>query len=622
VKGADVSRAGLFRRFLRESLRPYVALQIEIFACLAIGVALELADPLLLRAIIDRALGDGDRSALWLFAGLLALVFVFRTAFRLLNVWLYSYAGLRVLFDLRRRVFEHALKLSPYFFRGERQGDILARMTADVDVLQQTAAFTVVNAAHDILTIGGIVALLLWLDPLLTVALAAAYPLLIVAVVRVNRRLREQGLAVREAYGGLFTFLEERLSGVRLIQEFRREKTAARGHVEAARPLIDSNIRLSMLGAGQIALADMVATIAFVLVFLLGGARTLSGALSLGSLVAFYTLASRLFRPVSQLIDVNVNLQLARAALARIYELLDEEPAIHEKPGATAPHPIAAAAGSVADPIDRAPARAGAFESRSGASRGRLEQVSASIAWSRVSVAWPDGTPALVEVDIAVEPGQIVAVVGPSGSGKSTLAALAPRFLDPHAGAVVVSGQDARDWPLHELRRTIGLVPQETILFHDTIAANLRLARQDATDPELAEALETAGLGGFMEGLPDGLKTIVGEQGLRLSGGERQRLALARMILKDPLIYLLDEATSALDPRTERQVLERVLSRARGRTVIVIAHRLTSVTGADRIFVLDQGRLVESGSHDELYRLGGLYRRLFDDQERHVEAGA
>ena len=454
-------------------------------------------------------------------------------------------------------------------------------MTADVDVLQQTAAFTVVNAAHDLLTIGGIVALLFWLDPILKVALAAAYPFLIVAVVRVNRRLREQGLAVREAYGGLFTFLEERLAGVRLVQEFRREKTAARGHVEAARPLIDSNIRLSMLGAGQIALADLVATIAFVLVFVLGGARTLSGALSLGSLVAFYTLASRLFRPVSQLIDVNVNLQLARAALARIYEFLDEEPGIREKPGASAPR------------------------SRTG-----------SIAWSGVSVAWPDGTPALTNIDMTVEFGQTVAVVGPSGSGKSTLAALAPRFLDPQGGAVLVSGQDARDWPLHELRQTVGLVTQETILFHDTIAANLRLARREATDQEMIEALETAGLGGFMEGLPDGLKTIVGEQGLRLSGGERQRLALARMLLKDPLVYLLDEATSALDPRTERLVLERLLSRARGRTVIVIAHRLTSVTGADRIFVLDQCRLVESGSHDELYRRDGLYRRLFDDQQR------
>jgi ABC-type multidrug transport system fused ATPase/permease subunit len=573
----------MVRRFFAAFVRPYLGLQLEIGLCLVVGVVLGLVDPLVLRAIIDRALGDGDRQALLLLTGLLAVVLAFRVAFRLLSTWLYSYSGLRILFDLRSRMFEHVERLSPYFFRGERFGDILSRLTSDIDVLQQAAAHTVVNAASDGLTVAGILALLVWLDPVLTAGLVLAYPLLLVFLARVNRDIRDEGRRAREAYGGLFAFLEERLTGMRLVQEHLREKAEARAHVRVSRPLIRSNLALSMYGAWQVALADLVNTGAFVLIFVAGGSRVLSGALSVGSLVAYYTLATRLLRPISGLIEVNVDLQVARASLARIFEMLDLVPEIREQAGAKAPSMV----------------------------RGH-------IALSGVGLAWPDGTCALENVELEIPAGGVVAVVGPSGGGKSTLAALLPRYMDPQAGRVAMDGLDIRGWPLRDLRRAVGLVPQETQIFHDTLEANLRLASPSAPEARLLEALEIAGLGEFVRSIPQGLKSTVGEQGLRLSGGERQRLALARALLKDPAVHVLDEATSALDPRTERQVLARFLDHVRGRTVILIAHRLASLVGVDRIFVLAGGRIEGSGTHDELYRAGGLYKDLYDDQLRSV----
>ena len=571
----------MLRRFFREFVRPYLGLQVEIGVCLLAGVVLRLVDPLVLRAIVDRALGDGDPRLLLVLVGILAVVLVFRVAFHLVTVWLYSYSGLRILFDVRQRLYEHVQRLSPYFFRGERGGDILARLTADVDVLHRTAAQTLVNAVQDILTIAGILAVLAWLDPLLTLVLIAAYPFLLLALARVNRRLRDEGLRAREAIGELYSFVDERVGAIRLIQEFLREKAEARRHVSVSRPWIRANLRLSLVGALQVALADVVATGSFIVVFLLGGWRVLAGALSLGSLVAFYTLATRLFRPISGLVGINVDLQVARASLARIFELLDTPPDVRELPGARRP-----------------------------------ERVRGEIALEDVHVTWPDGTRGLAGVDLHVPPGGVVALVGPTGSGKSTLASLLARYRDPDRGTVRLDGLDVRQWRLRDLRRAVGIVPQETMLFHDTLRANLLLARPRATDEELREVLEACGLGEFLDRLPEGLDTVVGEEGLRLSGGERQRLALARALLKDPSIHVLDEATSALDPRTERDVLAGFFARARGRTIILVAHRLTTVTGVDRIFVLDEGRIVEQGTHAELHAAGGLYRALWDDQLR------
>ncbi|MEQ8763730.1 MAG: ABC transporter ATP-binding protein [Planctomycetota bacterium] len=577
------SRPGVVRRFFGESVRPYLGLQIEIGICLIVSVALEIADPLILRVVIDRALGDRDEALLVTLVALLGGVLVFRVAFRLITVWLYSYSGLRILFDFRQRVFEHVERLSVWFFRRERAGDILARLTTDIDALQRAAAHTVVKAVQDLLTIAVILSALLWLNAPLTLGLILLYPLLIFLLSRINRRLRSESLAARDAIGGLYMFLEERLGRMRVVQEFRREIREAQQHVKVSRPWIASNLKMSVIGAGQVSLADAMVTGAFIVVFLLGGLQVIDGSLSLGSLVAFYTLASRLYRPISGLIDINIDLQVARAALGRVYALLDEAPEIEEAPNATVP------------------------ESRPG-----------EIAIDHVGLRWPDGSRALEDVTLRIAAGQVVSLVGPSGSGKSTLAASIGRFVDPGEGTIHLDGLDVRQWRLGALRRHVGLVTQETQLFHDTLAANLRLAKRRASDDELWSALRVAGLEELVRKMPDGLETLVGEEGQRLSGGERQRLALARILLKRPRVLVLDEATAALDAETERTVLERLLAAASGCTVVIVGHRLSALTFVDRIFVLSGGRLVESGSHAELMSTGGLYRRLFElpEEER------
>ena len=581
MKKGEAHQRGLVRRFYTTFMRPYLGLQAEIAFCLLVGVVLGLVDPLILRAIIDRVLGDADQAALLPLTGLLIIVFVFRAAFRILSTWLYSYSGLRILFDVRQKAFEHAQRQTPYFFRGERLGDILSRLTSDVDVLQQAAAHTVVNAASDALTLAGIAVLLFWLDPMLTVLMALAYPILIIVIARVNRRVRDQSVHAREAYGGMLAFIEERLGAVRLVQEFTRESAEARGHVRVSRPVIETNMRLSMIGSAQTALADLVNTACFVIIFSAGGMRVLSGTLTVGSLVAYYTLSSRIYKPMIGLIEVNMQLQVARASLARLFELFDRTPDVTDHPSATAPSRI----------------------------HGEMSMIG-------VGHVWDSGARVLRGLDLEIERGQVVALVGRSGCGKSTVAAMLSRHIDPAEGDVLVDGVSVRRWPLRELRACVGIVPQETQLFHDTLAANLRVARRRATDAELFDALDVAGLAEFVKEQPHGLEMMVGEHGLRMSGGERQRIALARVLLKDPRLYVLDEATSALDPQTERLVLDRFLRRVSGRSVLLIAHRLTSLTGVDRIFVLDDGRIVESGTHLELYLQDGLYRRLYDDQVR------
>lgn len=575
MRSDDGSQPGLVRRFYREHVRPYLALQIEIGVCLLLGVFLELADPLILKAIIDRALGDGDRSLLILLVGIMGGVLLFRVAFRLISVYLFSYSGLRILFDFRQRAFEHMQRLSPYFFRGERHGDILARLTSDIDVLQRAAAHTVVNGVHDVLVLGGILSLLAWLDPVLTLLLLIAYPFLGFALLRTNRRLRRESIAARTAVGDVYTFLDQQLSSVRVIQEFRRQRASARQHVRTSRPWIRTNLRLSVLGAGQVSLADVMATGAFILVFLVGGLRALQGVLSLGSLVAFYTLATRMYRPMTGLIDINIDLQVARAALARVYSLLDLQPEIQERPGARLP---AASVGSI-----------------------RV---------AGVTHEWSADARVLSHLDLRVAPGSFVALIGQSGSGKSTLAALLARFLDPTQGSVFIDGLDVRDWKLDHLRKTVCLVTQENQLFHASLAENLRLAAPHATDDELRAALELVRLGDYLRDLPEGLETTVGEQGLRLSGGERQRLALARALLKDARILILDEATSALDHRTEKAVIERLLERYMDGTVIAITHRVASIRRADCIYVLEGGELVAAGTHSELLQQSEVYREL------------
>jgi len=590
VNDAAPSDRGLFRRFLREHVAPYWLLQVEIAVCVLVQVALELVDPLILRAMIDRAIGDGDFELLvWLSALLLGSL-AFRVAFRIVSTWLYSYGGLRVLFDFRRRAYERVQSLSPYYLQGEKYGDVLARLTSDVDVLQRAAIYTVVHAVQHVLVIVGVWTILVLLDAPLAGVLALVYPVLALGLWLLNRHLRTESIASRMSIGQLYEFLEERLGAVRLIQEFRRERAQVKRFVGISRPWIRSHLRLSVFASMQVSMADVMLALASIVVFLFGGARVLDGSLSIGTLIAFYTLAGRLHRPVSLLIDINIELQTARSALARVYEIIDLEPWIREAPGASVPSAI----------------------------DGRVEFDAVDFRWESAEI--------LRGISTTIAAGERIAVVGASGSGKSTLAALASRFLDPARGSVKLDGLDLRRWKLSELRKSVGVVPQEAQMFHDSLRANLRLAAPRANDEQLVAALESAQLGAFLSALPEGLDTQVGESGLRLSGGERQRLALARALLADPRVLILDEATSALDSRTEGEIQSALEEAARGRTTIVVAHRLSTIADADQIIVLDDGKVAERGTHAELVAREGIYadlwRRQADEPERIADTAA
>ncbi len=580
MSDATHNSRGLFRRFLREHVAPYWLLQAQIAVCVLVQVALELADPLILRAVIDHAIGDGDSELLVLLCALLAGSLLFRVAFRIVSTWLYSYGGLRVLFDLRRRAYERVQDLSPYELSGERRGDVLARLTSDVDVLQRAAVYTIVHGAQHVLVIAGVWTVLVLLDAQLAGVLALLYPALAALLWLLNRSLRNESEAARESVGRLYEFLDERIGAVRLIQQFRRQRAQLKQLVSISRAWIRSHLRLSVLASLQVSLADVMLSAAPILVFLFGGARVLEGTLSIGALIAFYTLAGRLHRPVSLLIDINVELHSARAALRRVYELIDQDGGLREP---VPPH----------DP----------------------PQVRGEFVLERVDFRWGEQR-VLSDVSLRIAPGERIAIVGASGSGKSTLAALVSRFLDPSGGAVRLDGLDLRRWPLARLRRAVGVAPQEPQLFHTSLRDNLLLAAPHASAAQLREVLELVQLGAFVDASAAGLDTPVGESGLRLSGGERQRVALARALLARPEVLVLDEATSALDPRTERLVLDAVVERMRGRTLIMVAHRLTSIQDCDRILVLEGGRLVESGAHVELYARGGVYRELYDQQLR------
>ncbi len=571
---------GLFRRFLREHVAPYWLLQAQIAVCVLVQVALELVDPLILRAVIDHAIGDGDFELLVLLSCLLAGSLLFRVAFRVVSTWLYSYGGLRVLFDLRRRAYERVQDLSPYELSGERRGDVLARLTSDVDVLQRAAVYTIVHGVQHVLVIAGVWTVLVLLDARLAGLLALLYPALAALLWVLNRSLRSESEAARESVGQLYEFLDERIGAVRLIQQFRRQRAQLKRLVSISRAWIRSHLKLSVLASMQVSLADVMLSAAPILVFLFGGARVLEGTLSIGALIAFYTLAGRLHRPVSLLIDINVELHSARAALRRVYELIDQDGGLREPAHPQAPSQV----------------------------RGEFVLEHVDFRWAEQRV--------LSDVSLRIAAGERIALVGASGSGKSTLAALLSRFLDPAGGAVRLDGVELRQWPLARLRRAVGVAPQEPQLFHTSLRDNLLLAAPHASDAELRAVLECVQLGAFVDASAEGLDTPVGEGGLRLSGGERQRVALARVLLARPDVLVLDEATSALDPRTERLVLANVIERMRGHTLVMVAHRLTSIQDCDRIFVLEGGRLVESGAHEQLHAQGGVYRELYDQQMR------
>ena len=554
-----------------------------IIICMAITAVGALIPPLLAREIIDDALPNRDsRLLVWLVVGAV-LVGLFT---RLVNVGRFALSvriGQGVMFDLRNELYRHLQRQSLRFFTETRTGEVMSRVNNDVAGVESVVSNTPNNIVNNVITVVATTVLMLSLNWQLAAVALAILPFFVLPARRVGRIRQELRRETAERQGGLSSFMQETLSisGFVLVKAFARERYESERFRERTSELRALEIRQRMVGRWFFMLVSLFEAIGPALIYLYGGWLVIDGQVSIGTVVAFVAFLRQLYGPVSELANVHVDVMGSLALFERLFEYLDLEPEIQERPNALLPPPT----------------------------RGAIH-------FDNVSFGYVADRLALDGVSFEACPGQLVALVGPSGAGKTTVTYLVPRFYDPTAGRIEIDDHDLRDLSLEWLRSQIGIVTQETFLFHTTVRENLLYGRPDATPSEVEAACRAAHIHEFIAGLPDGYETIVGERGYRLSGGEKQRIAIARVLLKDPRILLLDEATSSLDSRSEALIQAALTPLLAGRTSLVIAHRLSTILAADLILVLDHGRLVERGTHPELLALDGLYARLYRQQFR------
>jgi ATP-binding cassette subfamily B protein len=612
-RGQTVRRIGGF-------FRPYRGRVGLVLLTIVVTSLLGLINPYLLKLLIDDALPSRDFGRLNLYVGLMILVPIVAGLIGVGQTYLNNVIGQRVMQDLRNALYEHLQRLPLRFFTETRTGEIQSRLSNDVGGIQSVVTDTASSTFANLVTVISTVGAMLLIDWRLTALSLGILPFFMYLTYRVGRIRRRIAGMTQESLADISAISEETVSvsGMLLTKTFGQQ-AAAIGRFQAANArLARLQIRQSMVGRWFFMIVGTIFSITPAFVYWLAGFLAINGdpsAPTIGDIVAFTTLQSRLFFPLGALLNVQVEVQGALALFDRIFEYLDLPPEIEDAPDAVELD-AARLRGRVRfrhvsfryqRPVRqrRSALDEVAVEGDADAGEAAAEPVAAAVE------SLPFG---LQDIDFEAEPGQLVALVGPSGSGKTTTTYLLPRLYDVADGAVEIDGVDVRRIRLASLGQAIGFVTQETFLFHASVRENLRYARPDASDAELEAAARAAAIHDTVVGLPDGYDTLVGERGYRLSGGEKQRVALARVLLKDPRIMVLDEATSALDTVSER-LIQAALERAeKGRTTIAIAHRLSTILRADLILVYQAGRIIERGRHEELLRRGGVYARLYHEQ--------
>jgi ATP-binding cassette subfamily B protein len=597
IAGKSLSRRTILRVLSYTS--PYRLAITAFLIVIVIQALLGLAPALLFRQIIDKAIPEGNRGLLHVLAAVIIAAAVFSSAMSFFERLYSSRIGEGLIFDLRVKLFDHVSAMPIGFFTRTQTGALMSRLNNDVIGAQRAVTTTLGSVVSNVIVLITTLIAMFYLEWRLTIIGILVLPIFIIPAKRVGRRLSAITRRGFDLNAVMNTQMTERfnVSGALLVKLFGNRKRESKEFSDRAAEVRDVGIQSAMYSRTFLIALALVGAIGTALVYWIGGQLVISDAITLGTLVALAALVTRIYEPLTALSSARVDIMTALVSFDRVFEVLDLRNSLDDKE----------------DAIDLPPSK-GAIEFDHVTFRypsGSEESLASLEIGLSGSIDDGPGAEVLHDVSASILPGQLIALVGPSGAGKTTMSSLVPRLYDVTEGSVRIDGHDVRDVTLDSLRGAVGVVSQDPHLFHDTIAENLRYARHDATDAEIVAACEAAQIHDVITALPDGYDTVVGERGHRLSGGEKQRLAIARVLVKAPAIVVLDEATSHLDSENESLVQKALATALAGRTALVVAHRLSTITGADQILVLESGRIVERGRHEELLNAGGLYADLY-----------